>query len=118
MFEFRQGREIFSASAMGPLSLPFNGYRLSFAGPRRLGRDAVYPSPSRTEINNKWGYIYFPLYAFMPWTGTTFIASSKLKYWDRNFVAGKQMRPERAEPVSLFQNTLNTIAHIHEYLHT
>jgi hypothetical protein len=63
-FEFRQGQKIFSSPKrsdrlLGPFSLLFNGYRRSFPGPRRPGRD-VYPSPSRTEVMNKWGYIYFP----------------------------------------------------------
>jgi len=31
----------------------------------------------------------FPLYAFMPWTGATFIVSLKLKFWGRKFIAGK-----------------------------
>jgi len=30
-----------------------------------------------------------PLYAFTPRTGANFIGSLQLKFWDRNFIAGK-----------------------------
>jgi len=41
-------------SALGPPSLPLNGYRVSYQGVKRLRRDADHSPGSRAEVNNEW----------------------------------------------------------------
>jgi hypothetical protein len=52
----------------GPPRLLLNGYRGSFPGVKRSGREVDHSCPSSAEIKNEWSYTST---ASMTWTGTT-----------------------------------------------
>ena len=54
--ESRCGDEIFSTRpdrSWGPTSLLYNGYRLSYPGVKRPGRDVDHPLPYSSEVKEK-----------------------------------------------------------------
>ena len=65
---------------LGPPSVLFIGYRVSFSEVKRVGRE-VYCSPScRVEVKNEWSYTYSPLslYAIIACTRTVSVLLSWL----------------------------------------
>ena len=52
----------------GPSSLLFNGYRGSFPGVKRPGREADHSPPSSVEVSGAAPHL--PPYGLMTWTGT------------------------------------------------
>ena len=51
----------------GPLSLLYDGYRVSFPGVKRPGRGVNHPPPSSAEVKERVQlYLYFP--SGLPWT--------------------------------------------------
>ena len=61
------GGEIFRTRPdWGPTNLLYNGYRVSFPGVKRPGRDVDEPPPSSAEVNERVGlYLYFPSGLFL-----------------------------------------------------
>jgi hypothetical protein len=50
-----------------PLNLLSSGYRGSFPGVKRSGREADHSPPSNAEFKNVWSYISIHPYVFMSW---------------------------------------------------
>ena len=48
-----------------------DGYRGSFSGVKRPGREIDHSPPSSTEVKDEWFCTSTLPYAFMPWTGGT-----------------------------------------------
>jgi hypothetical protein len=60
-----RGWEFFSSTPppdrhWGPLSLQSNGYKESFLGVKRPGRETDHSSPSSAEVKNAWSYTSTP----------------------------------------------------------
>jgi hypothetical protein len=76
----------------GLLILLFCGYKISFLGIRLLSRLVNHSYLSSYEFKIEWSYTSFPLYAFVGWTGITYVAGCtvvpgydiRLLYYERN----------------------------------
>jgi len=51
----------------------FNGYRCSFPGVMRPGREVNHPLISCVQVKNGWSYTPAPKYDFAVWTGKLYI---------------------------------------------
>jgi hypothetical protein len=64
--ESRWGRDFPHPSrpSLGPPSLLYNGYRVSFPGVKRMGRGVDHPPPSRAEVRERVELYFY--YSFGP----------------------------------------------------
>jgi hypothetical protein len=56
-----------SRPTLGPTRFLSNGYRGSFTGIKRPGRESHYLSPSSSEFKNTWSFISAPTFVLMAW---------------------------------------------------
>jgi hypothetical protein len=65
---------------MWPTQTPTEWVLEFFPSSKVAGRNADHSPPSSAKVENQWNYTSAPPYAFMPWTGTTFLFNN-VRYW-------------------------------------
>ena len=84
-----QGGEVFHTRHWGPPSLLYNGYRVSFQGVKRPGREFDQPPPSSAEVKESVEpHLFSPSRPAWPVLGLSFITgTSSYNFWSKPAVS-------------------------------